>query len=615
MLNHLVDYAERSHLASEPGFAPKSVRWGIACDQHGGFTDIVSLGEGKQGRLFASAPHLTQGELVGGVAECHFLAESLDVVALYRRDESEPVPEKTQRKHEGFVELLEGASEAMPQLRPAALMLRDEQALASIRRRLRESGPPRPTPTDKATIILAGPPMSIPLERDGWWDWWRQYRADRLAALKPAAKPTRRRARQDQGAPAAGSAQMACLVTGELVTPTRTMEKIKGLAAVGGLSMGDALISFDKEAFTSYGLSQAQNAAMSEATAKTYVEALNALIREHGRRLANVLVTHWYKERVADPERDDPLAWLHQGQEDDAKDADEQQARNAQHRAREMLGAIRSGQRPDLAGNRFYALTLSGQAGRVMVRDWMEGAFKDLVDSVNAWFEDLEIVHRDGKREAPPPKFMAVAFGLVRDPRDLAAPHVAELWRVALDGRRPLGQNLLALALARVRADILNDDPPRHARMGLLRVYHARQERIAGGDIHMKPYLNEDHPDPAYHAGRLLAVLAALQRSALGDVGAGVVQRYYTAASQAPALVVGRLVANAKNHLGKLEPGLTWWYENEIAGILGRVKDRLPRTLNLEQQSLFALGYYQQLAHQRAGKDGAQLQSQQETQS
>lgn len=119
----------------------------------------------------------------------------------------------------------------------------------------------------------------------------------------------------------------------------------------------------------------------------------------------------------------------------------------------------------------------------------------------------------------------------------------------------------------------------------------------------MSVYLNKEHPAPAYHCGRLLAVLASLQRSALGDVGAGVVQRYYVAASQTPGLTLGRLVANAKNHLNKLEGGLAYWYEDQIAEIMSRIQDRIPSTLNLEQQSLFALGYYQQIAANRAGKN------------
>lgn len=115
----------------------------------------------------------------------------------------------------------------------------------------------------------------------------------------------------------------------------------------------------------------------------------------------------------------------------------------------------------------------------------------------------------------------------------------------------------------------------------------------------MTACLNPDHPDPAYHCGRLLAVLSNLQRAALGDVGAGVVQRYYAAASQTPGLTLGRLVSNARNHLAKLDGGLSVWFEDKIADAMCRLGDRIPPILDLEGQGLFALGYYQQLADMR----------------
>ena len=119
----------------------------------------------------------------------------------------------------------------------------------------------------------------------------------------------------------------------------------------------------------------------------------------------------------------------------------------------------------------------------------------------------------------------------------------------------------------------------------------------------MGTHLNPDHPEAAYQCGRLLAILARLQRSALGDVGAGVVQRYYSAASQTPALTIGRLMSNAKNHLSKLDGGLQHWYENQIADVMACIDSSIPKTLDLEKQSLFALGYYQQIAKLNAGKD------------
>ena len=38
-----------------------------------------------------------------------------------------------------------------------------------------------------------------------------------------------------------------------------------------------------------------------------------------------------------------------------------------------------------------------------MVREWMEGAFEELVSNVNAWFNDFSIVRRDGAGLTSPP--------------------------------------------------------------------------------------------------------------------------------------------------------------------------------------------------------------------
>jgi CRISPR-associated protein Csd1 len=390
---------------------------------------------------------------------------------------------------------------------------------------------------------------------------------------------------------------MRCFVTGASVRPAATHPKIEGLADVGGQPSGSSLVGFDKESFASYGLEQSANAAVSEEAAAAYRSGLNDLIRNHSTRLASAKVVHWFKGRIR--QEDDPLAWL--------EEPAEVEELSAQKRARDLLNSIRTGQRPDLSENAYYALTVSGSGGRVMVRDWMEGQFETLVRNVGTWFEDLSITHRDGHRLASTPKFLAVLGATVRALDELAPPRVAKMWRVAVRAEAiPFGA--LAQALVRARIDFLQDQPPNHARMGLLKAYHLRKARQNGGEsmsTELQPFLNEEHPHPAYQCGRLMAVLAALQRAALGNVGAGIVQRYYAAASSTPALVLGRLVRTSQFHLNKLDPGLAYWFENRVASIWGRIKDDPPRTLDLEEQSLFAMGYYQQLA-QRLGKQKAE---------
>jgi CRISPR-associated protein Csd1 len=184
--------------------------------------------------------------------------------------------------------------------------------------------------------------------------------------------------------------------------------------------------------------------------------------------------------------------------------------------------------------------------------------------------------------------------------KDLPSPHLTKLWRAAVRCE-PIPHFTLAQALARARIDVIQDQPANHARMGLMKAYHIRKDSTKGDEA-MSAYLNEEHPHPAYQCGRLIAVLAGLQRAALGDVGAGVVQRYYAAASSTPALVLGRLTRTSQFHLNKLDPGLAYWYETLIGSIWAHIKDSIPTTLTLEEQSLFGLGYYQQMANMRTKK-------------
>jgi len=544
---------------SEPGFASKTVKWAITCTNEGRFTGVVSLGDQK-GRSFEKCPSMAFSDLIGGSeARSHFLAESLPTISLYIDPKAgQEQRAKIEAKHTYFVDLLRQAAKHAPYLISAANLLEDPNALEAIQDALHKA---KARFTETATVRIDS---ITPLERDEWRDWWRAYRS----GLRP---------------PATGSKKMRCVATGELIEPAMTFPKIAGL---GGAQTGDVWVGFDKAAFQSYGLKQSTNAAMSEETATAVAAALKSLIAQKGVRLGKTCALFWYNDSL--PKEDDCLSWLIEPLEQTAADAEA--------RARGLLSAIREGRRPDLAKNRYVALMLSGQAGRVMVREVMQGSFEELAKRVAAWFGDLSIVARDGKGLIPPPKFLAVAGSLVRDLKDLPAPWLQQLWRAAVIGSA-IPSSTLAQAVLRARVDVIHDHPASHARMGLMKAFHVRK-----GDSAMTVHLNPHHPHPAYHCGRLLAVLARLQRSALGDVGAGVVQRYYTAASQTPGLILGRLTANAKNHLGKLEGGLAWWYENQIADVMSCIKDAVPRTLTLEEQSLFALGYYQQLAALNVGK-------------
>ena len=602
MLHALLDYAKREDLTAEPGFKPKTVRWLLVFSADGRFIGVQDLrGDDprSRGREFKACPDLTQQIMVAVGGGCrHFLVDGVDVVVLLTKDGQ--VDEKLAVKHEFFCNLLDQASSAVAVLGGIAAALRDDTVLESIRAKLAEG---KAKPTDLATFAVAGSQgeASVLVEQQDWHAWWTAFRAQLVAKRRPKAA---RRGRKATGADA-GTLRMRCLLSGELVEPQPTHNKIEGLSDVGGLSMGDTLTSFDKDAFGSFALQQGANAAMSEEMVKVYTTALNDLIRHHSYRLAGAKIIYWYSGRVE--EQYDALAEVLAGfdrpETDNADDsaegqtaaADRAELARATNRARRALDAIRSGEHPELGEFRYYALTLSANSGRVVIRDWMEGPFEELLRAVNAWFEDLAIVERHGRRVIQSHKLAAVLAAPLRDLKDATGPLVTSMWRCAVKGRKqPIPHQVMAQTLARVRIDLIQGESPRHARLGLLKAFCNRNQEIPN----MTASLNEHETHPAYLCGRIMAILARIQQAALGDVGAGVVQRYYAAASATPALVLGRLVRTAQiAHLPKIDSeGLRRWFDKQLADVWNSLKEPPPRVLTLEEQTLFAMGYYHQSA-------------------
>ena len=114
--------------------------------------------------------------------------------------------------------------------------------------------------------------------------------------------------------------------------------------------------------------------------------------------------------------------------------------------------------------------------------------------------------------------------------------------------------------------------------------------------------LESEHPSPAYHCGRLLAVLESVQQTALGQVNTTIVDRYYGAASSTPGIVFGALLRGAQPHFAKLKrdrPGANVNLQRRVEEICAQIAD-WPATLALKDQALFSLGFYHQRAHDRA---------------
>ena len=131
----------------------------------------------------------------------------------------------------------------------------------------------------------------------------------------------------------------------------------------------------------------------------------------------------------------------------------------------------------------------------------------------------------------------------------------------------------------------------------------------------MTPDKHNIENDPAYLCGRLLAMLDRIHEKAhekSGGTNSSPANRVYGAASTTPALVFPQLCKLARHHLNKLGGGMARNLEfgvkkenrtdggNEdfegladiVARLLRTPSQQFPRTLGLEEQGRFAIGFY-----------------------
>lgn len=619
MLGALIKQAQHAGLLVEPGFAPKEIRW-MAQISDNKLTGVIPLLDGKKGITFAQCPEMGQPEMkalpkaLGKPQAAHFIADTCGVVALlHPKDKGGTinVDTKNEDKHLTYTELLTRATQEVPQLLPIVAMLNDPSQLEQLRADLIRQGA---KPTDKLSFMVD---MLDLLNSDVWHDWWRNFRQETFGRKRGAA-----------------GGGMLDFTSGEPVTPTNTHPKLNKLG-VGAIAMGASLVGYDKDAFGSYDLKAGENGAVSEENAAAYRAALDNLLNK-APILGQMKVAVWFDHRqtegqalvdaivepssLADTTEDFDWSEWDDTEEVQIIQTPEQQEAVAQERAQRLLTAIRRGKEPDDVTAHYFALAISGASGRAMVRDWQTGSLEGLALAVTTWFEDLAVTNLS-RRRAKRPKFFSLLMNIQRPKkattsmddylkpiRNLQLP----LWRVAIDPSAPIPFAAVAKLMEAHKSHVMtgkftealsregaNEERGRiYTRMALLRAYHVRKARNQGGRL-MPSSVDPNHPSPAYHCGRLMYLLANLQEAQGGDINAGVVQRYYGAASSTPALVLGRLTRLSQFHLAKISrdrPGLAFSLEKEIASVWAVLGKSPPKTLSLEEQSLFALGYYQQLA-------------------
>ena len=575
MLKALYDYAMKNNLVLPPGYSNKTIKAYVSLSKKGEFLGII-LGDDTP----VLCPDI--GSLANGKEKCNPIVEKRSVIFKDPFDQED----KTKGKRNFYYQVLKDGSDRISEFEVCVKMAEDEKTLLLVAEALNEN---KIKGSDRISFIVDGKKIVQAKRLKEWWDTYRKKFFD--IEKKERA---------------------LCLITGEETVPMETVPPVNGLAVVGGHARGDALICFDKSAFCSYDQKKSVNAPVSENAFFAVKAALDHLL-EHAPVLANMKFVHWYEQNIED--NSDPILGANflgitmaeniDADEDISENDRKREARVAELQASKLVKSIATGEKIPSLSNQYTICLLSGVNGRVMIRQYERGLYEKLQKNIALWDEQLELKDLNGIQNEKSKKLNARLLYLLKKQNSNSKiwervnkelPEITQAIIGAIINGTPLPDVVAVRSLAYIRSQMLEREEnsisiqiPDATACQWLKVWLMRRR---GNEI-MSEY-DPKHKSVAYHCGAAMAVHAAIQNVAMKNVNATIVQRYYSSASQMPALVLGQISRLSAYHLEKIEnEWLKKQYEDTLNDVYCAIGEEIPITLTLEEQAYFALGYRQ----------------------
>ena len=383
----------------------------------------------------------------------------------------------------------------------------------------------------------------------------------------------------------AATADGACLVTGKPAAIERLHTAIKGVW--GAQTSGANIVSFNLDAFRSYGKTQGANAPLGKQAVFAYTTALNHLLARDSRQRIQVgdASTVFWAEQANDLETALPDLFGEPPKDDQNRGTDA---------LKTLYQAVQSGKfTQGSANDRFHVLGLAPNAARIAIRFWETAPAHELAHRIARHFDDIKIARAPHDPEHLS-LFRLLTSLALQGKADNIPPNLGgEVMRAILQGSL-YPAPLLNLAVQRSRAE----QKPTYARAAVIKAALNRTIRRANlaasrPEKEFQIMLDQTNANPAYLLGRLFATLEKIQEEASPGLNATIRDRYYSAASSTPVAVFTTLLRLHTHHLGKLSKGRAVQLERLVGEIMGGLDD-FPRILTLPNQGRFALGYYHQ---------------------
>lgn len=374
-----------------------------------------------------------------------------------------------------------------------------------------------------------------------------------------------------------------CLVTGKEDEIARIHGTIKGVQ--GAQSSGAALVSFNAPAFESYNKEQSYNAPVGKYAAFAYTTALNYLLsdKRYPFRLGDTTVVYWAES--GEEVYQDAFEWSIEPPKDN-----QETVKSIFQNLKEQRGIDLEGVELDV-NQKFYILGLAPNAARLSVRFFYENSFGNILNNIQKHYLRMGIVKPSWEER----DYLGVGGMLYetvnqksKDKKPIPNLPGAVLKAILANTSYP--ESLYSSTLMRIRAE---QGRITWGRSAIIKAYLIQNRHLQKGEDFVG--LNGETNDTSYVLGRIFAVLESIQEKANPGINATIRDKYFNSACANPGSVFPVLMKLKNSHIRKIERQKEREeFEELLTALTGKIAE-FPKSLTLEGQGRFILGYYHQM--------------------
>lgn len=386
---------------------------------------------------------------------------------------------------------------------------------------------------------------------------------------------------------------ITCGIMGKKLPAARLHDKIK---FPGGNSVGSVLVGMNDTAFESYCKVQSYNSGISKPAMKKYTSALNSLLSDKNHRIIIDDLVVVYFAIKSDDSAECSFFSMCMGEKSDK--ADDSLHGALKDAPQGKIGDIeyieeKYGVDKDVT---FYIAGLTPNSSRISQKFIYKNKFGEIIKNLQQHQEDLKIAP-DSKQQIYFSWIKKELISPKSSNEKVPPPLMTSVMLSAFNGTKyPRG--LLETVIRRVKTD--SDDDKNHyikindTRVGIIKACINRQSRLTEKKEEITMALNKENKDPAYLCGRLFAVYEKIQQdSSGGGLNRTIKDSYFSSACSRPSAIITKLSQLSQNHMRKLDERAKT-YNRLIGEIMDGLNGEFPKTLDLDSQGKFIIGYYQQ---------------------